>query len=257
MIVTYDPYSGTLGRFSRAEVIKMVADAGYEGLNLPVREPFVKAEDAGDVDELIGLLKDHHLEVNTITFGKNDCTTPGQQAEMQRWLEVVLAIADKLDAPVISIWPNLPEGVTLGGARATLAENMKAMVPAADAKGKVIGLEFEKECTLDNCREGVQFINELDLRLKLTADTYHMNNDSADLYAAVIAMKDLISDVHISGSHRGEPGSPGDTIDYAAFMRGLKEIGYQGDLVLQYNLEDPDSLPRACAFTRDLREELS
>ena len=56
MIVTYDPYSGTLGRFSRAEVIKMVADAGYEGLNLPVREPFVKAEDAGDVDELIGLL---------------------------------------------------------------------------------------------------------------------------------------------------------------------------------------------------------
>ena len=256
MLVTYDPYSGTLGRFSRAEIVRMVADAGYEGLNLPVREPFVNAEDERDVDELVGLLKDHQLEVNTITFGKNECTTPGKQAEMQRWLEVVLDLADKLDAPVISIWPNLPQGVTLGAARATLAENMKAMVPSAHSRGKVIGLEFEKECTLDNCREGIRFIEGLDSRLKLTADTYHMNNDNADLYTAAVAMGDMISDVHISGSHRGEPGSPGDTIDYDAFMRGLKEIGYQGDLVLQYKLEDIDSMRRACELTKGLREKM-
>ena len=256
MLVTYDPYSGTLGRFSRAEIVKMVADAGYEGLNLPVREPFVSAEDERDVDELLGLLEAHSLEVNTITFGKNECTTPGKQAEVQQWLEVVLDLADKLDAPVISIWPNLPQGVTLGAARATLAENMKAMVPAADARGKTIGLEFEKECTLDNYREGIRFINGLDPRLKLTADTYHMNNDKADLYAAAAEMRDMISDVHISGSHRGEPGSPGDAIDYGAFVRGLREIGYQGDLVLQYKLEETESLPRACAFTKGLRETL-
>ena len=256
MLVTYDPYSGTMGRFSRAEIIEMVADAGYEGLNLPVREPFMQPEDEADVDETVRALQDHGLAVNTISFGRNECTTPGKQAEMREWLRVVLKVAEKLDAPVISIWPNLPEGVPLGAARSTLAENMKAMAPVAEAAGRVIGLEFEKECTLDNYREGIEFVRDVDSRVKLTADTYHLNNDRADMYAAALAMKDMISDVHISGSHRGEPGSQGDTIDYAAFMRGLKEIGYAGDLVLQYKLEDVESMSRACAFTKNLREQM-
>ena len=32
--ICYDPYSGTLGRFQRAEIFQLVADAGYEGINL-------------------------------------------------------------------------------------------------------------------------------------------------------------------------------------------------------------------------------
>lgn len=256
MLVTYDPYSGTMGRFSRAEIIQMVADAGYDGLNLPVREPFMQPENEADVAETVQMLKDHGLAVNTIAFGKHECTTPGKQADMQQWLRVVLDVAEKLDAPVISIWPNLPKDVPLGLARSTLAENMEAMAPVAEESGRVIGLEFEKECTLDNYREGIEFVRDVDSRVKLTADTYHLNNDRADMYAAALAMGDMISDVHISGSHRGEPGSKGDSTDYAAFMKGLKEIGYTGDLVLQYKLEDVESMRRACDFTKALRAQM-
>jgi len=256
MLVTYDPYSGTLGRFSRQEIMKMVADAGYEGLTLPVREPFVAGDDEADLAAMADELAAAGLAVNTICIGKFEYTTPGKQADAQAWFKLVLGIAQKLDAPVISIWPNQPKDVAPEAACETLAENMAALAPVADAAGVMIGLEFEKGCPLDNYRDGLKFIDEVDSRLKLTADTYHMNNDGADMYAATLAMKDRISDVHISGSHRGEPGSEGDTIDYDAFMKGLAEIGYEGDLVLQYKLEDPASMARACAFTKGLREKL-
>lgn len=39
--VCYDPYSGTLGRFQRAEIFQIVADAGYEGINIPVNNAFL------------------------------------------------------------------------------------------------------------------------------------------------------------------------------------------------------------------------
>ena len=256
MLVTYDPYSGTLGRFPRADIIRRVAEAGYEGLNLPVREPFMNAEKEADVDEAVELLGDCGLRVNTLTFGKNECTTPGKQQEMQEWLDVVLFVADKLGASVVSIWPNLPAGVSVEAARETLRENLERMIPIADAENCVIGLEFEKGCELDNYREGIAFIDEVDPRLQLTADTYHLNNDNADLYIAAVALEGLLSDVHISGSHRGEPGSAGDTIDYEAFMKGLRESGYAGDLVLQYHLEDPESMSRACQFTKGLRAKV-
>ena len=40
-------------------------------------------------------------------------------------------------------------------------------------------------------------------------------------------------------------------------MAGLAAIGYQGDLVLQYKLEDPASMARACTFTKALRERMA
>jgi D-psicose/D-tagatose/L-ribulose 3-epimerase len=90
----------------------------------------------------------------------------------------------------------------------------------------------------------------------LTCDTYHLNNYKADPYRSVITMGELLGDVHISGSHRGEPGSEGDKIDYKLFMKGLFDIGYNGPLTMQYHLKDTESIARACAFTRRLRDNV-
>ena len=58
-------------------------------------------------------------------------------------------------------------------------------------------------------------------------------------------MKACLGDVHISGSHRGEPG--GGVFDFETFARGLKEIGFSGPLVVQYKMEDVVSIARAAA----------
>ncbi|MFQ6043420.1 MAG: hypothetical protein ACE5PV_21410 [Candidatus Poribacteria bacterium] len=51
MLVCYDPYVGTLGKFSSAEIIELVAKAGYDGINLPVREPFIDGKDESQIED--------------------------------------------------------------------------------------------------------------------------------------------------------------------------------------------------------------
>ncbi len=41
LAICYDSYSGTLGKFSRAEIFELVAEAGYEGINIPVNSAFL------------------------------------------------------------------------------------------------------------------------------------------------------------------------------------------------------------------------
>ena len=257
MLVCYDPYVGTLGRFSRTETIKMVAEAGYEGINLPIREPFMDGSDEKQVDETEKLLVKYNLKVPSVGFGNHIVTTPSLRKEALQHFKIVLDVAKRMNATIISIWPNQPQDVYAEDALETLVANLREMLPETSAANIILALEFEKGAPLDNYIQSITFINETDERIRLTCDTYHLNNYKADPHRSVIAMGKLVGDVHISGSHRGEPGSAGDEFDYEPFMRGLAEIGYHGPLTLQYHLEDVDSIARSCAFTKNLRDRVS
>jgi len=257
MLVCYDPYVGTLGRFPKDEIIKMVAECGYEGINLPIRDPFFDVNDEGQIEETEKLLAKYNLKVPSVGFGNHIVTTPSFQEETLQHFSIVLKIAKRMSSKIISIWPNQPQDVYVEDALEILSANLRDMLPDASKAGVAIALEFEKGCPLDNYIQSIGFINETDDRIRLTCDTYHLNNYKADPYRSVIAMDDLLGDVHISGSHRGEPGSEGDTFDYESFMKGLADISYNGLLTLQYHLKDVDSIARACAFTKSLRDKIS
>lgn len=256
MLVCYDPYVGTLGRFPRDEIIKMVAEAGYEGINLPARDPFIDVNDEGQIEETVKLLAKYNLSVPSIGFGNHIVTTPSLQEETLQHFRIVLRIARRMKSKIISIWANQPPDVYVEDALETLTANLREMLPEVAKFGIAIALEFEKGSPLDNYVQSIGFINATDNRIRLTCDTYHLNNYKADPYRSVIAMGDLLADVHISGSHRGEPGSKGDIFDYESFMKGLADIDYAGPLTLQYHLNDIDSIARACAFTKGLRDKV-
>lgn len=257
MIVAFDPYSGTIGRFSRDEIISMVAEAGYEGINLPISPGFMDAEDPGDVEEVKKRLGDAGLAVPSVGIGKHTLTTPGLEQETQDWYRVGLAVAVTMDCGILAAWPNQPADVSKQEALTTMSRNLEVILPLAEEAGCAITLEFEKGCPLDNYREAVEYIQTTDKRIAATADTYHMFNDNANMYEGVVSLGDMLVDAHISGSHRGEPGSEEDQVDYEGFMRGIKQIGYDGALVLQYQLDDPGSMGRACEFTKGLRESIA
>jgi D-psicose/D-tagatose/L-ribulose 3-epimerase len=170
--------------------------------------------------------------------------------ETMEHFAIVLNIARRFKAGIIGIWPNMPQDASVEAARETLSANLLEMLPQTEEAGIVIALEFEKGCPLDNYREGIEFINSTDTRIRLTCDTYHLFNDKADPYQSVVTMGKLLGDVHISGSHRGEPGT--DEFDFKAFMKGLREINYDGPLTLQYHLKDVESVARSCEFTKRL-----
>lgn len=252
MLVCYDPYVGTINRFSSSEIIEMVAKAGYEGINLPVHEPFVHGKDETPLLEVEKLLAKYHLAVPSVGFGNHIVTTPSLRDEALEHFEIVLNIAKRMNAEIIAIWPNQPQGVFVEDALETLSANLREMLPKASEANIALALEFEKGCPIDNYREGIQFIKSTDNRIRLTCDTYHLNNDRADPYRSVLTMGELLGDVHVSGSHRGEPGSEGDEFDYESFIKALDEIGYKGPLTAQYHLKDTDSIARACAFVKKL-----
>ena len=250
--VCYDAYAGTLGRFTRAEIFNLVADAGYEGINIPVNAAFLgepsSAFYTAGITDAVNLAEKHNLIAPTIGFGNHILTTPAKRDEALKHFEIVLEVARRFEADVIGVWVNPSAGASREESLATLAENLSCMLEPCQENGIKIALEFEKGCPLDNYREGVAFIEDTGLPVYLTCDTYHLFNDGAEPHAAARAMQACLGDVHLSGSNRGEPGS--GVFDFETFARGLKEIGFAGPLVVQYKMEDVASIKRSCEFAK-------
>ena len=252
MNIGYDPYVGTMNQFDVKGIIEEVGRSGYVALNLPLKDNFVNPENEEQLQRLEDLLKVAGLSTPSICVAPFLWTTPGSFEVTQNRVDVAIRIADRFNAQLLTMWPNLPKGVSKEDALSALSKNMKAAVPRAQDAGYPIAFEFEKGCTVDNYREAIEFIRETDPRIRIVADSYHIYNDGADPYEAVVAMKGLIGEIHISASDRGEPGSQTDVFDYEAFVRGVEEIGFDGPVMLQYKLEDPASIRRACEFTKSL-----
>ncbi len=252
MLVAFDPYSGTLQLMKRDQVFEEVAKAGFEGLDLLMATGFVDAKNEADMDHMVYLAKKFQLIVPVVCYGPHIVTTPGMEKQALETMELCLGVVKRFGAPVILMWPNMPKNATKAQALETLEKNLRQMAPMSEREGRTIALEFEKNCPLDNYREGIEFIRKTGLKVTLCADTYHMWNDQADPCAAALAMKGVLGTVHISGSDRGEPGNPNDKFDYKSFMKGLRGIGYDGALATQYKLTDIGSLKRAADFTKGL-----
>ncbi len=250
--ICYDIYVGTLGRFTRAEIFSLVGEAGYEGINIPVNSAFLGEFSPAEIEDAVTLAEKHNLSVPTIGFGNHILTTPSRKTAALQHFEIVLDVARRFDAEIIGVWVNPPENASREAALETLTENLSDMIAPCEAHGMKIALEFEKGCPLDNYRDGVAFIEQTGLPVYLTCDTYHLFNDGAAPHVAAHAMKGCLGDVHVSGSNRGEPG--GGVFDFKAFAQGLKEIGFEGPLVVQYKMEDVASIARSCEFTKQFRE---
>ncbi len=263
LTICYDPYAGTLGKFTRAEIFDLAAEAGYEGINIPVNSGFLGELSTAEIDDAVSLAEKHNLVAPTIGFGNHILTTPdrlltasfGLQAapkgEALQHFEIVLKVAHRFNAEIIGVWVNPVENVSRQESLDVLADNLSQMIPACNENGIKIALEFEKGCPLDNYREGVAFVEGTGLQVYLTCDTYHLFNDGAEPHTATHAMKACLGDVHVSGSNRGEPG--GGVFDFETFAQGLKEIGFSGPLVVQYKMEDVASIKRSCEFTKKFR----
>ena len=84
--------------------------------------------------------------------------------------------------------------------------------------------------------------------LTLMLDTFHMNIEEADFYAPIKAAGRHLQYLHIAGSDRGKPGD--DHIPWDACFRGLKDIGFDGDLVLESFSSQVEGLGEKTALWR-------
>lgn len=86
--------------------------------------------------------------------------------------------------------------------------------------------------------------------VKIHLDTFHMNIEEKDVYQAVrTAGRDLVY-VDASESDRGAPGS--GQVDWEGLARGLKEINYAGDCVIESFTPECQTIAAAAAIWRPL-----
>jgi D-psicose/D-tagatose/L-ribulose 3-epimerase len=136
----------------------------------------------------------------------------------------------------------------------TVVANLKKVCSHAEKLGRTIALEplnrFETDF-INTTDQGLKMISDVGSpALKLHLDTFHMNIEEKDQAAAIRKAGKLLGHFHACGSDRGTPG--GDHINWPSIAKALKQIKYDGDVVIESFTTDVKVIARAAAIWRQI-----
>ncbi|MEO6181816.1 MAG: sugar phosphate isomerase/epimerase [Verrucomicrobiota bacterium] len=134
----------------------------------------------------------------------------------------------------------------------TVVKHLKTLAKYAAKNKKQVCLEplnrFETDF-INTCDQGLKMIKDVGSpALRLHLDTFHMNIEEKDQAKAIRKAGKLLSHFHACGSDRGTPGN--DHIDWKPIVKALKEIKYNGDVVIESFTTDVKVIARAAAIWR-------
>jgi len=134
----------------------------------------------------------------------------------------------------------------------TVVKNLRTLCNYAEKRGKKICMEplnrFETDF-INTCEQGLKMIKDVGSpALKLHLDTFHMNIEQKNQAAAIRKAGKALAHFHACGSDRGTPG--GDHIDWQGIAKALKDIRYQGDVVIESFTTDVKVIAKAAAIWR-------
>jgi len=195
--------------------------------------------------------------------------TPKQQQTSLKYLSKVLDQMVALDCP--SLVGPVYSAVGRADAVApadykkqwkTVVKHLKTICKKAEDLGKQICLEplnrFETDF-INTCDQGLKMIHDVGSpALKLHLDTFHMNVEEKNQAAAIRKAGKNLGHFHACGSDRGTPG--GDHIDWPGIAKALKDIRYNGDVVIESFTTDVKVIARAAAIWRRIeptRDEIA
>lgn len=137
---------------------------------------------------------------------------------------------------------------------ATVVKNLTSLCQHAEARGRQVCLEplnrFETDF-INTCDQGLKMLKAVGSpALKLHLDTFHMNIEEKCQADAIRKAGKQLGHFHACGSDRGTPGN--DHIDWKPIAKALKDIRYQGDVVIESFTTDVKVIARAAAIWRKI-----
>jgi len=232
--------------------IKKVADLGFDGAELAVRNP----KDL-KVENIIKIIKENHLEVPAIgtgqAYGEEGLSFSDPDKKIRKMavkrIKDQIVFASNFDAQVII---GLIRGIIVESVNKTEAEKwtidcLKECTEFAQEYNIRLTLEpvnrYESNF-INTLNEGIEFIKRVGApNLGILADTFHMNIEEISIYDSIIKAKDYITHVHFADSNRWAPGC--GHLDFAKIVQTLKKINYQGYVSAEIlPFPDPDSCAR-------------
>ena len=224
-----------------SETAARLASLGYDGVEL-----------AGDLEkyqalEVKAVMGDHGLTVLSITPENVDPAHPDEKV----WDEAVdyylrlLDFAAELGGPIVCCHGavgRIRAVSTYEEESAVYAEAVRRIGRRAEELGLQVAMEvlnrYEAHM-LNTAQEAVRFVEEVGCdSVGILLDAYHMNIEEADLRSAIFRAGDHLILFHAADSNRQAVGR-GHT-DFLSLMRTLKDIGYDGSIIVECTASGPD-----------------
>jgi D-psicose/D-tagatose/L-ribulose 3-epimerase len=136
----------------------------------------------------------------------------------------------------------------------TVVKHLKTLSRYAEQHGQQVCLEplnrFETDF-INTCDQALQMVKDVGSpALRIQLDTFHMNIEEKNQAAAIRKAGKHLAHLHACGCDRGTPGN--DHIDWKAIAKALREIGYQGDVVIEGFATNVKLIARAAAIWRQI-----
>jgi D-psicose/D-tagatose/L-ribulose 3-epimerase len=235
-------------------VIEGAASAGLDFIEIPLLHP-----DTFDVQETKAMLGANGLTAYTSLGLPKDCHLPAHPDKAEAFLKRAVDVTAELGAPALSgaVYTHLG---TLTSAPPTTEELdavvrvLKIIASYAAEREIQLGIEAINRYETYLCNlasqavDLTQRIDEPNVFVHL--DTYHMNIEEKGFYDSIVQTGSHLQYIHLSESDRGIPGTA--NVHWDDVFRGLRDINYQGPLVMEsFAAINPD-IAGATALWRDV-----
>ena len=133
-----------------------------------------------------------------------------------------------------------------------VVKNLKELADYAGAKDVQLCIEplnrFETDF-LNTCDKALKLLKAVGKKnVTVHLDTFHMNIEEKCQATAIKKAGKLLGHFHACGSDRGTPGN--DHIDWKPIVAALKQVKYDGDVVIESFTTDVKVIARAAAIWR-------
>jgi len=236
-----------------AHIMQRVAQIGYDGIELQVRDP-----NAFDGRALGKQAAETGLAISAVSTGvigaaENLYLTSPEQATRRRAIErfkSVLQLAHEygVDASIGRFRGNTKFAPSREVAFRWFREALEEVLPVAESLGVGIVLEPQTRYVgdmLNTIAETVQFIQTFSsTSLTFEADLHHQNLEEPSMIASLVEGKrsGLLSYVQLSDSTRAAPGS--GNFNWVDILATLRAAGYDGWLAMEFT-QTPETSDRA------------
>ena len=269
--------SNAFRKYSLLETIKILADLGYQGIEIMADTPHAFPPDLTnlDIDSIRGALERYNLAVSNINafmlHAIGDTWRPSwiERDLSQRRKRInhtgnCIDLAAKLGVSTISTEPGGPllENMTYDEGNTIFRQGLLEIKEQARKTGVRVLIEPEPDLLIENSSQFVEFFKGLDADIfGLNFDIGHffcVNEDPAELVAE---LQDYIYHFHledIAASRKHHHLMPGEgAIDLPGVLKAIKGINYQGFVTVElYPYEDRpvDAARKALAYIQRLAD---
>ena len=245
--------SNAFREYDLGEAIEVLADAGYDGVELLLDEPhlYPSEADEDEIREVKDALDEHDLAVSNCnafmltaieSIHHPSFVEPGTSYRRRRieYTKDALDVAAALDVPHISVEPGgpIPNGKSQAWATKTFLDGLREVAAKAESVGVDVLVEPEPDLLIETSEQFLDLVERVDSpRVKCNFDAGHFFCVGEDPAELVETLGDHSEHYHIEdipGDRTHDHTQLGEgAMDVDGFLTALEDSGYDGYVTVE------------------------